>query len=103
MGLVESGVIHNNAGRQVIREMMKTGKRAKELVKSLGLEQIQDTLQIEQWCREALVGKDKIVADVKAGKPNAINALLGPVMKASKGNANPQVVRETFLRIIAEG
>jgi Asp-tRNA(Asn)/Glu-tRNA(Gln) amidotransferase B subunit len=46
------------------------------------------------------VGKEKIVADVKAGKPNAINALLGPVMKASGGKANPELVRQTFLRII---
>lgn len=98
--LIEQGVIHNNAGRDLVRAMMKTGGKAETLVAELGLAQVQDTGAIEGWCREALKGKDKIVADVKAGKTNAINALLGPVMKASGGKANPQVVRETLLRLI---
>jgi aspartyl-tRNA(Asn)/glutamyl-tRNA(Gln) amidotransferase subunit B len=101
--LVEKGTIHNNAGRKVIREMLKTGERAKKVVARLGLEQVEDGGAIEQWCRTALEGKDKIIADVRAGKEQALNALLGPVMKASGGKANPQVVRETLLRIIREG
>jgi aspartyl-tRNA(Asn)/glutamyl-tRNA(Gln) amidotransferase subunit B len=100
LALIEKGTIQNNAARTVLRGIVKTGKSAKVLVTELGLEQVQDVAAIEQWCREALVGKDKIVADVKAGKPNAINALLGAVMKASGGKANPQLVRETFLRLI---
>ncbi len=103
IALIEKGVLHNNAGRQLLRAMMKTGKRAKALVDELSLAQVQDAGAIEKWCRDALVGKDAIVADVKAGKTNAINALLGPVMKASGGKANPQVVRETLLRIIEKG
>jgi len=103
IALIEKGVLHNNAGRQLLRAMMKSGKRAKALVDELGLAQVQDAGAIEKWCRDALVGKDAIVADVKAGKTNAINALLGPVMKASGGKANPQVVRETLLRIIEKG
>ena len=100
--LIERGVIHNNAGRQLVPAMMKTGKRAKELVAELGLAQVTDSGQIDRWCREALVGKDKIVADVKAGKPNAINALLGPVMKASGGKANPEVVKAKLLEILGK-
>jgi aspartyl-tRNA(Asn)/glutamyl-tRNA(Gln) amidotransferase subunit B len=103
LDLIEKGVLHNNSGRALLRAMMKTGKPAEVLVEELGLAQVQDTGQIERWCRDALVGKDKIVADVRAGKTNAINALLGPVMKASGGKANPQVVRETLLRIIGQG
>jgi aspartyl-tRNA(Asn)/glutamyl-tRNA(Gln) amidotransferase subunit B len=101
--LIEQGVISNNAGRQLRRARMKTGRPAEVLVEELGLTQVQDSGSIEKWCRDALVGKDKIIADVKAGKPNAINALLGPVMKASGGKANPQVVRETLLSIIEKG
>jgi aspartyl-tRNA(Asn)/glutamyl-tRNA(Gln) amidotransferase subunit B len=100
IALIENGTINNNSGRKLVREMMKSGKSAKSLVKELGLEQVEDTGQIEQWCREALSGKDKIIADVKAGKEQALNALLGPVMKASKGSANPQVVKDTLLRLI---
>jgi aspartyl-tRNA(Asn)/glutamyl-tRNA(Gln) amidotransferase subunit B len=100
IALIDKGTINNNSGRKLVREMMKSGKSAKSLVKELGLEQVEDTGQIEQWCREALAGKDKIIADVKAGKEQALNALLGPVMKASKGSANPQVVKDTLLRLI---
>jgi aspartyl-tRNA(Asn)/glutamyl-tRNA(Gln) amidotransferase subunit B len=100
IALIDKGAINNNSGRKVVREMMKSGKSAKVLVKELGLEQVEDSGQIEQWCRDALVGKDKIIADVKAGKEQALNALLGPVMKASKGSANPAVVKETLLRLI---
>ena len=102
IGLVEAGTISGQAGRTVVRAMFETGKGPKELVQSLGLEQINDVAALEQWCREALVGKDKIIADVKAGKVKAAGALVGPVMKASKGSANPQVVQEILLRLIAE-
>ncbi len=101
--LVESGSISGQAGRKVLRAMFETGKSPKELVKSLGLEQVNDSAALEGWCRDALVGKDKIIADVKAGKAKAVGALVGPVMKASKGSANPQVVQEILLRLIAEG
>jgi aspartyl-tRNA(Asn)/glutamyl-tRNA(Gln) amidotransferase subunit B len=101
--LIERGVIHNNAGRQLVRAMMTTGKAPEVLIEELGLAQVQGGAEIEGWCREALVGKEKIIEDVKAGKPNAINALLGPVMKASGGKANPQAVKDTLLKIIQQG
>ena len=63
---------------------------------------MQDLAQIEEWCRTALVGKEKIIADVKAGKDAALNALLGPVMKLSGGSANAALVRETLRRLIAQ-
>jgi aspartyl-tRNA(Asn)/glutamyl-tRNA(Gln) amidotransferase subunit B len=101
--LVEKGTIATNAGRTLLRAMVKTGKSAKALVTELGLEQVQDTAALEGWCRAALVGKEKVIADVKAGNANAINALLGAVMKASGGKANAQVVREMLTRMIQQG
>lgn len=100
IAFVDKGKLNNNSGRTLLRAMMKTGQRAKVLVDELGLAQVQDSGQIESWCRTALVGKDKIIADVKAGKEQALNALLGPVMKESKGSANPAIVKETLLRLI---
>ena len=101
--MVEAGTVSVQAGRKVLRAMFQSGKSPKELASSLGLVQVSDTAALEDWCREALVGKDKIIADVKAGKTKAVGALVGPVMKASNGRANPQVVAEILLRIIAEG
>jgi aspartyl-tRNA(Asn)/glutamyl-tRNA(Gln) amidotransferase subunit B len=102
IGLVQKGTVNVSGGRQVLRAMLETGKDAAALVQELGLEQVSDTGALEQWCRDALVGKDKVIADVKAGKEKAIGALVGPVMKASKGAANPQVVTEILLRLVRE-
>jgi aspartyl-tRNA(Asn)/glutamyl-tRNA(Gln) amidotransferase subunit B len=103
LDLVGRGAIPGPAGRRLLREIARTGKSAKALVQELALEQVSDAAQIERWCREALVGREKIVEDVRAGKPNAINALLGPVLKLSGGKASAQVVRETLLRIVQDG
>jgi len=98
--LVEAGTLQHQAGKRLLRAMAKTGRPAKALVKELGLGVVQDAAQVEEWCRAALIGKEKIIADVKAGKDAALNALLGPVMKASGGAANAQVVREMLKRLI---
>ncbi|MBI5363345.1 MAG: Asp-tRNA(Asn)/Glu-tRNA(Gln) amidotransferase subunit GatB [Planctomycetes bacterium] len=98
--LLEEGAVNVAGARKVLRVLMKDGGRPRELVKTLGLEQVQDEGQLEAWCREALVGKDKVVLDVKAGKEQALNALLGPVMKASKGTANPERVKAILLRLV---
>jgi len=103
IALVGDGTIQTAGGRTLLRAMARTGRSARVLVPELGLEQVQDSGAIEGWCRDALVGKDKVVADVRAGKPNAMNALLGAVMKASGGKANAQAVRETLQRLIDAG
>jgi aspartyl-tRNA(Asn)/glutamyl-tRNA(Gln) amidotransferase subunit B len=93
----------NRAGaRAILRAMCATPKAPGELLRELGLEQIEDAAALEQWCRTALAGKDAVAADVRAGNEKALGALIGPVMKLSGGKANPQSVREMLLRLIAE-
>ena len=101
--LVRAGTLHNKGAREVLREMMRTGKAAGELVVELGLEQVQDDGALEAWCREALVGREKVAEEVRGGNEKALGALMGPVMQASKGKANPQRVREILLALIQEG
>jgi aspartyl-tRNA(Asn)/glutamyl-tRNA(Gln) amidotransferase subunit B len=100
--LVADDKINHNAGKKVLRAMLQTGKDAKALVKELGLEQVTDTGEIEGWCKQALEGRDSVADDVRAGNEKAIGALIGPVMQASRGKADPKLVRETLLRIIRE-
>ena len=99
--LLEQGRIQNAGARELVRAIVTRGKPVRELVRELGLEAVQDAGQIEEWCRAALVGKEKVIADVKAGKEQALNALLGPVMKLSGGRAGAQAVKETLKRLIA--
>jgi aspartyl-tRNA(Asn)/glutamyl-tRNA(Gln) amidotransferase subunit B len=101
-GLVAAGTLHTGGARRALAEMLRTGAGPAEVVRALGLEQVSDTAAIESWCRAALEGQERVIADVRAGREKALGALVGPVMKASSGSANPAVVRETLLRLIAE-
>jgi aspartyl-tRNA(Asn)/glutamyl-tRNA(Gln) amidotransferase subunit B len=100
IGLVDKGTLHMSGARQVLRQMMKSGKAAGELVIELGLEQVQDDEQLEAWCAEALVGREAVIEQVRGGKTKAVGSLMGAVMQASAGKANPQKVREILLRLI---
>ena len=102
IGLVDEGTIHTSGARQILREMLRSGKAAGQLVVELGLEQVQDDGQLEQWCREALKGREEVARQVREGKTKAIGALIGPIMKASQGKANPQKVQEILLRLILD-
>ena len=72
--------------------LFATGKTAAEIVKQRNLAQNSDTSELEEFCRKAIEANPKAVAEFKAGNEKAINALIGPVMKASKGKANPAVL-----------
>ena len=75
-----------------------TGKSPASLVEELGLSQVSDISQLEAFCDQAIAANPKSVADFKAGKQNAVNALKGQVMKLSKGTANPQLVGEILVK-----
>ena len=98
--LVGGGTIHNTAGRRVLREMLRSGRGPSELIRELGLEQVSDAAAIETWCRAAMDGNQAAVEQMRQGNDKAIGALIGPVMKASRGRANPALVRATFERLI---
>ncbi len=94
LALVSKGTISNNVGKEVLETMFKTGKSAAEIVKEQGLEQISDTGELEALVDQVIAENPGPVEDVKSGKEKAIGFLVGQVMKASRGKANPQRVNE---------
>jgi aspartyl-tRNA(Asn)/glutamyl-tRNA(Gln) amidotransferase subunit B len=96
--LTASGQINSKQAKEVFAQMISTGKSPATLVKELGLAQVSDVGQLEAFCDEAIAANPKSVADFKAGKQNAVNALKGQVMKLSKGTANPQLAGEILVR-----
>jgi aspartyl-tRNA(Asn)/glutamyl-tRNA(Gln) amidotransferase subunit B len=98
VNLVESKTISSSAAQQVFSEMFDTGNSPAAIVQEKGLAQVSDTGAIEKFCDEALAANPKSVADYKAGKVAALNALKGQVMKLSKGKANPVLVGEILER-----
>ena len=102
LALVDDGTIHTGGARRLLRAMLVGGGEPRALVRELGLEQVTDTDELERLCRAALEGREQVVAQVVAGKTKALGALIGPVMKASGGKANPKLVQEIALRIVNE-
>ena len=100
-GMVEKGELSVATGRDVFTEMIESGKAPSEIVKARGLAQISDESAIGEIVDRVLAENPKALADWKAGKKAAFNALIGPVMRATRGKANPKVVREILQKRLA--
>jgi aspartyl-tRNA(Asn)/glutamyl-tRNA(Gln) amidotransferase subunit B len=99
--LVASNAVSSQAARmKLLPAILETGKPAAVLLRELGLEQVSDRGAIETIAAEVIAANPKAVGEFKAGKDNAINALVGNVMKASKGKANPNLAREILLQLL---
>ena len=90
--LIEKGTISNKMGKEVFEEMFEGGKDPEQIVKEKGLVQISEQGQLEQIIADVITNNPKSAADYLAGKEQAIGFLVGQVMKATKGQANPGVV-----------
>lgn len=98
---IESGKISTKMARDIFAKAWDSGKSVKELVESSGETQISDEAQLETWAKEALEQNPKAVADYKSGNTKAVGALVGSVMKKSKGKANPAVLNQIFAKLLA--
>jgi aspartyl-tRNA(Asn)/glutamyl-tRNA(Gln) amidotransferase subunit B len=76
---------------------------ADAIIERRGLRQISDTSAIEALVNDVLANNAAMVEEYRAGKDKAVNALVGQVMKASKGKANPTQVNEILRRVLASG
>ncbi len=95
IGRIGDGTISNNAARQVFEALWSgEGSDVDAVIEAKGLKQIQDTGALEKIIDEVIAANPANVEQYKAGKDKAFNALVGQVMKASKGKANPQQVNE---------
>lgn len=92
---IADGTISNNAGKQVF-EALWSGESAEvdAVIEAKGLKQMNDSGALEKIIDEVIAANADNVAQYKAGKEKAFNALVGQVMKASKGKANPGQVNE---------
>ncbi len=97
--LIKEGVISTKIGKDVIKEMVETGKDPSKIVEEKGLKQIADESEIEGIVKEIL---DKFPAEVerfKNGEEKLIGFFVGQVMKATKGKANPKVVNQLIRKL----
>lgn len=94
--MMQDGTISGKIAKQVIPEMVATGKAPKQIVEEKGLVQVSDEGAIETVVDEVLAANPQSVEDYKGGKGKAIGFLVGQVMKATKGKANPGIVNKVL-------
>ena len=101
IGRVESGEINAATGKKVFARMFETGKPAAEIIAAEGFSQVSDSGEIERWCREVIEKNPDNVAKYRAGNEGVFKFFVGQVMRASRGQANPQTVNDTLKRLLA--
>ena len=103
-GLIVSShqTINTPTAKSVLEDMFTTGKSADEIITERGLSQISDTQELEKIVSEVINSNAQPVADFRAGKETALKFLVGQVMKATRGQANPQLVNEVLKKKLAE-
>ncbi len=92
--LVSANVVSSSAGREVFKEMVRSGESAESVVKRLGLRQQSDSGALERWIDEVIAEHPDEAARYRAGKTQLIGFFVGQVMKKSRGTANPQITGE---------
>ncbi len=98
--MIEKGTISNNIGKQIIIDMMNTGKKASQIVEEKGLSQISDEGALKEIVQKIADANPEQVAAYKGGKTQLFGFFVGQVMKETKGRANPQAVNELLKGIL---
>ena len=99
---IEDKTISNNAAKKVFDEIWDQDKSVDDVIEQLGLKQISNLDEIENILNQVLKDNETMVQEYKSGKDKAFNALIGQVMKASKGKANPGQVSQSLKEKLAD-
>jgi aspartyl-tRNA(Asn)/glutamyl-tRNA(Gln) amidotransferase subunit B len=94
VGLIVKGTLSGKMAKDIFPKMYQSGESAKVIMEREGLQQISDTGAIEKIVDDVLAANPKQVEQYKSGKTQVIGFLVGQVMKASKGQANPGMANE---------
>jgi aspartyl-tRNA(Asn)/glutamyl-tRNA(Gln) amidotransferase subunit B len=96
--LLDEGKINGPTAKDVFEKMYDSGRPAADIVQQEGLAQIQDDDAVVTMIREVLAANGDAVTSYRGGKTTTFGFLVGQVMKAAKGKANPKLVNELLKR-----
>jgi len=102
LALNAEGTISTATSKSMLWEMFDTGKDAADIVAQRGLSQISDAEEVKEVVSQAIAANAQAVADYKAGKTTALKFLVGQVMKATGGRANPKIINELLEKKLKE-
>jgi len=101
--LYSHSTINTGTAKLVLEEMYNTGRDAETIIKEKGLGQISDTQEVREVISQIIKANAQAVADYRAGKSQAIKFLVGQVMKATRGRANPNLASKLLKEELKEG
>jgi aspartyl-tRNA(Asn)/glutamyl-tRNA(Gln) amidotransferase subunit B len=96
IGLVQDGTINTSTGKDVLAEMFASGHNARQIVEERGLAQLSDAAALEEIVAQVLNENPAQVHKYLDGKTQIVGWLMGQVMKATRGKANPQMVQTSL-------
>jgi aspartyl-tRNA(Asn)/glutamyl-tRNA(Gln) amidotransferase subunit B len=102
IGLIDKGTISSAIAKDVFAKMIDSGRAAEEIVQAEGLAQIGDESAIVEAIRDVLTRNADAAAQYRAGKQQTFGFLVGQVMKATKGKANPKLANELLRRELTQ-
>ncbi len=100
--LVDEGVISGRTAKEVLVETFHSGQHPRRIVQEKGLAQIRDEDQVRELALQVIEANPEAVQDYLAGNKKAIAFLLGQIMKATRGQANPQMAADAFKKELDE-
>jgi len=100
LNLISRNVLTQTAAKKVFEKMLQTGEPPRQIMRNLGLEQISDETELTKLVEQVLAERSQDVMDYLQGKEKAFSYLVGEVMKAGAGRANPKTTREVLLRVL---
>lgn len=103
MGLIQKGTITTTIAKDVLGDMVDTGESPDDIVRRRGLAQVSDTSALEAIARQVIADNPGAVAQYLAGKEQVLKFLVGQMMRATKGQANPTLAAEILRALLAEG
>ncbi len=101
IGLIKKHSINKPKAREVFAQMLSTAQAPAAIVQQMGLDVAFDVEQLRELVRQSIQNNPKAVADLKAGKAKAMDALVGPIMRATKGKAPTDEIRRIMLEELA--
>ncbi|MCL5967386.1 MAG: Asp-tRNA(Asn)/Glu-tRNA(Gln) amidotransferase GatCAB subunit B, partial [Firmicutes bacterium] len=102
LGLVQAGRLSGRMAKDVLEVMHQTGADPETIVADRGLAVVADAAALEPMVEQVVRDHPDVVADYHAGKERALGFLVGQVMKATRGQAQPAVLNELLRRRLAD-
>ena len=100
ISLIYQGKINSSVGQKILKEMYKDGGDPTVIMGNLGLEQIDDSEELELEVKQIIAKNQKQVEEYKSGKENVLQFFVGLTMAATKGKANPKLVIEILKKLL---